>query len=137
MSAYVWGKTEKKKFPERHTAHTFSPCPQESKGYEFESETDTETIAKLVKYMYDNRECDISFATLVERVTQQLVSLVVHAALSQARARRSLSDVFVLPPGRRELSHWSSRVCITLARQLEQGSNALKLLHVAQTILNL
>ncbi|KAJ8263195.1 hypothetical protein COCON_G00156520 [Conger conger] len=45
----------------------------ESKGYEFESETDTETIAKLVKYMYDNREDDdISFATLVEQVTQQL-----------------------------------------------------------------
>uniref|UniRef100_A0A671UJJ7 glutamine--fructose-6-phosphate transaminase (isomerizing) n=1 Tax=Sparus aurata TaxID=8175 RepID=A0A671UJJ7_SPAAU len=45
----------------------------ESKGYEFESETDTETIAKLVKYMYDNRENDdISFATLVERVTQQV-----------------------------------------------------------------
>ncbi|KAF1389701.1 hypothetical protein PFLUV_G00076220 [Perca fluviatilis] len=45
----------------------------ESKGYEFESETDTETIAKLVKYMFDNRESDdISFATLVERVTQQL-----------------------------------------------------------------
>lgn len=40
----------------------------------FESETDTETIAKLVKYMYDNRESDdISFATLVERVIQQLV----------------------------------------------------------------
>lgn len=45
----------------------------ESKGYEFESETDTETIPKLVKYMYDNRESDdISFATLVERVIQQL-----------------------------------------------------------------
>lgn len=48
---------------------------QESKGYEFESETDTETIAKLVKYLYDNRENDdITFATLVEQVTQQLVS---------------------------------------------------------------
>ncbi|KAK2092622.1 Glucosamine--fructose-6-phosphate aminotransferase 1 [Saguinus oedipus] len=46
----------------------------ESKGYDFESETDTETIAKLVKYMYDNRESqDISFTTLVERVIQQLV----------------------------------------------------------------
>ncbi|XP_055518206.1 glutamine--fructose-6-phosphate aminotransferase [isomerizing] 1-like [Leucoraja erinacea] len=45
---------------------------QESKGYEFESDTDTESIAKLVKYMYDNREDDISFATLVERVIQQL-----------------------------------------------------------------
>ncbi|XP_043938962.1 glutamine--fructose-6-phosphate aminotransferase [isomerizing] 1 [Protopterus annectens] len=45
----------------------------ESKGYEFESETDTESIAKLIKYMYDNRESDdICFATLVERVTQQL-----------------------------------------------------------------
>ncbi|MEE6479137.1 hypothetical protein FKM82_012144 [Ascaphus truei] len=45
----------------------------ESKGYEFESETDTETIAKLVKYMYDNRESGhLSFATLVERVIQQL-----------------------------------------------------------------
>uniref|UniRef100_A0A672R602 glutamine--fructose-6-phosphate transaminase (isomerizing) n=1 Tax=Sinocyclocheilus grahami TaxID=75366 RepID=A0A672R602_SINGR len=45
----------------------------ESKGYEFESETDTETIAKLVKYMYDNRESDaITFTTLVEQVTQQL-----------------------------------------------------------------
>ncbi|XP_037634051.1 glutamine--fructose-6-phosphate aminotransferase [isomerizing] 1 [Sebastes umbrosus] len=45
----------------------------ESKGYEFESETDTESIAKLVKYMYDNRENDdLSFATLVEQVIQQL-----------------------------------------------------------------
>ncbi|KAL6114423.1 glutamine--fructose-6-phosphate aminotransferase [isomerizing] 1 [Pungitius pungitius] len=45
----------------------------ESKDYEFESETDTETIAKLVKYMFDNRENDdISFATLVEQTTQLL-----------------------------------------------------------------
>ncbi|KAF1633162.1 Glutamine--fructose-6-phosphate aminotransferase [isomerizing] 1, partial [Eudyptes filholi] len=48
----------------------------ESKGYDFESETDTESIAKLVKYMYDNRDSDdISFTTLVERVIQQLVML--------------------------------------------------------------
>uniref|UniRef100_G1MPR9 Glutamine--fructose-6-phosphate aminotransferase [isomerizing] 1 n=1 Tax=Meleagris gallopavo TaxID=9103 RepID=G1MPR9_MELGA len=45
----------------------------ESKGYDFESETDTESIAKLVKYMYDNRDSDdVSFTTLVERVIQQL-----------------------------------------------------------------
>ncbi|CAN9515856.1 unnamed protein product [Ophioblennius macclurei] len=45
----------------------------ESKDYMFESDTDTETIAKLVKYMYDNRESDdISFVTLVERVIHQL-----------------------------------------------------------------
>uniref|UniRef100_A0AAQ5XN01 glutamine--fructose-6-phosphate transaminase (isomerizing) n=1 Tax=Amphiprion ocellaris TaxID=80972 RepID=A0AAQ5XN01_AMPOC len=50
----------------------------ESKGYEFESETDTETIAKLVKYMYDNRESDdINFATLVERVTHNMKNVFV------------------------------------------------------------
>ncbi|XP_060792356.1 glutamine--fructose-6-phosphate aminotransferase [isomerizing] 2 [Neoarius graeffei] len=44
-----------------------------SKGYEFESETDTEVIPKLIKYLYDNRESEyISFSTLVERVIQQL-----------------------------------------------------------------
>lgn len=52
---------------------------QESKGYEFESETDTETIAKLIKYVFDNRETeDITFSTLVERVIQQLVSFMTH-----------------------------------------------------------
>uniref|UniRef100_A0ACB8EIK1 Glutamine--fructose-6-phosphate aminotransferase [isomerizing] 2 n=1 Tax=Sphaerodactylus townsendi TaxID=933632 RepID=A0ACB8EIK1_9SAUR len=45
----------------------------ETKGYEFESETDTETIPKLIKYVYDNTETeDISFSALVERVIQQL-----------------------------------------------------------------
>ncbi|MCJ8740644.1 hypothetical protein PDJAM_G00061310 [Pangasius djambal] len=44
-----------------------------SKGYEFESETDTEVIPKLIKYLYDNRESEcVSFSTLVERVIQQL-----------------------------------------------------------------
>ncbi|XP_051534039.1 glutamine--fructose-6-phosphate aminotransferase [isomerizing] 2 [Myxocyprinus asiaticus] len=44
-----------------------------SKGYEFESDTDTEVIPKLTKYLYDNRESDyVSFSTLVERVIQQL-----------------------------------------------------------------
>nr|XP_033783004.1 glutamine--fructose-6-phosphate aminotransferase [isomerizing] 2 isoform X1 [Geotrypetes seraphini] len=44
----------------------------ETKGCEFESETDTEVIPKLIKYVYDNREFqDISFSTLVERVIQQ------------------------------------------------------------------
>ncbi|XP_056141201.1 glutamine--fructose-6-phosphate aminotransferase [isomerizing] 2 isoform X2 [Lampris incognitus] len=44
-----------------------------SKGYEFESETDTEVIPKLIKYVHDNRENDsVSFSTLVERVIQQL-----------------------------------------------------------------
>uniref|UniRef100_A0A8C7UD61 glutamine--fructose-6-phosphate transaminase (isomerizing) n=1 Tax=Oncorhynchus mykiss TaxID=8022 RepID=A0A8C7UD61_ONCMY len=44
-----------------------------SKGYKFESETDTEVIPKLIKYVYDNSENDyVSFSTLVERVIQQL-----------------------------------------------------------------
>uniref|UniRef100_A0A3B4YTA4 Glutamine--fructose-6-phosphate aminotransferase [isomerizing] 1 n=1 Tax=Stegastes partitus TaxID=144197 RepID=A0A3B4YTA4_9TELE len=44
-----------------------------SKGYEFESETDTEVIPKLIKYVYDNREDDsVTFSTLVERVIPQL-----------------------------------------------------------------
>ncbi|XP_051956174.1 glutamine--fructose-6-phosphate aminotransferase [isomerizing] 2 [Xyrauchen texanus] len=44
-----------------------------SKGYEFESDTDTEVIPKLTKYLYDNRESHyVSFSTLVERVIQQL-----------------------------------------------------------------
>jgi len=44
-----------------------------SHNYEFESETDTEVIAKLIKYLWDNRErANISFITLVERVIQQL-----------------------------------------------------------------
>ncbi|KAI5096790.1 glucosamine--fructose-6-phosphate aminotransferase [isomerizing] 2 [Silurus meridionalis] len=42
-------------------------------GYEFESETDTEVIPKLIKYLYDNRESDsVSFSTLVELVIKQL-----------------------------------------------------------------
>ncbi|KAM3847140.1 glutamine--fructose-6-phosphate aminotransferase [isomerizing] 2 [Vipera latastei] len=45
----------------------------ETKGYEFESETDTETIPKLIKYLYDNKETEeTSFSVLVERVIQQL-----------------------------------------------------------------
>lgn len=53
----------------------YSHCSQITKGYEFESETDTEVIPKLVKYVYDNRESDsITFSKLVERVIQQLVS---------------------------------------------------------------
>ncbi|XP_014900346.1 glutamine--fructose-6-phosphate aminotransferase [isomerizing] 2 [Poecilia latipinna] len=44
-----------------------------TKGYEFESDTDTEVIPKLIKYLYDNRENDsVTFSTLVERVIQQL-----------------------------------------------------------------
>ncbi|XP_071829089.1 glutamine--fructose-6-phosphate aminotransferase [isomerizing] 1-like [Apostichopus japonicus] len=44
-----------------------------SKGKRFESETDTEIIAVLIKYLYDNREDDkVTFRELVENVIQQL-----------------------------------------------------------------
>uniref|UniRef100_A0A8C6UQD8 glutamine--fructose-6-phosphate transaminase (isomerizing) n=1 Tax=Neogobius melanostomus TaxID=47308 RepID=A0A8C6UQD8_9GOBI len=60
-----------------------------SKGYEFESETDTEVIPKLIKYIYDNRENDnVTFSTLVERVTKQLegaFALVFKSRHSQGR----------------------------------------------------
>lgn len=53
----------------------FLDLPQATKGYEFESDTDTEVIPKLIKYVYDNREDDgVTFSTLVERVIKQLVS---------------------------------------------------------------
>lgn len=55
--------------------NSISFLSQITKGYEFESETDTEVIPKLIKYVYDNRESDnVTFSTLVERVIQQLVS---------------------------------------------------------------
>ncbi|XP_041121857.1 glutamine--fructose-6-phosphate aminotransferase [isomerizing] 2-like isoform X1 [Polyodon spathula] len=45
----------------------------QTKGYEFESETDTEVIPKLIKYVFDNWESEyVSFSSLVERVIQQL-----------------------------------------------------------------
>lgn len=97
-----------------------STIPQESKGYEFESETDTETIAKLVKYMYDNRESeDLSFATLVERVTQQLVGACSSTEQNCPETRPSDLSCdkhgFICSP-RKELLSWSSRVSITQER---------------------
>ncbi|GAB1296005.1 Glutamine--fructose-6-phosphate aminotransferase [Apodemus speciosus] len=66
----------------------------ESKGYEFESETDTETIAKLIKYVFDNRETeDITFSTLVERVIQQLNLTLAQRALPRGATPVSASPV--------------------------------------------
>uniref|UniRef100_W5KJB6 glutamine--fructose-6-phosphate transaminase (isomerizing) n=1 Tax=Astyanax mexicanus TaxID=7994 RepID=W5KJB6_ASTMX len=76
-----------------------------SKGYEFESETDTEVIPKLIKYLYDNRESNyVSFSTLVERVIQQLEGAFALVFKSihfpgQAVATRSAATVFSsIPP---------------------------------------
>lgn len=43
------------------------------KGYQFESETDTEVIAKLIHHIYLQHP-EHSFRELVELVVQQLVS---------------------------------------------------------------
>ena len=43
------------------------------KGYQFESETDTEIIAKLVKHLSDTHP-DLSFREVIEQATLQLVS---------------------------------------------------------------
>jgi glucosamine 6-phosphate synthetase-like amidotransferase/phosphosugar isomerase protein len=46
----------------------------QKKGYHFESDTDTEVIAKLVHHIYlQNPNC--SFRELVEQVIQQLVRI--------------------------------------------------------------
>lgn len=45
----------------------------ENKGYKFESETDTEIIAKLIMHIYGQHP-GYSFRELVEQVIQQLVS---------------------------------------------------------------
>ena len=46
----------------------------QSKGHEFESDTDTEVIAKLILYLYDTRDDEkITFRELVENVVMQLV----------------------------------------------------------------
>ena len=47
---------------------------QLKKGYEFESDTDTETIVKLAKHVFDTHEGEpLSFRELVETTIQQLV----------------------------------------------------------------
>lgn len=55
-------------------------------GYQFESETDTEIIPKLLKMINDTRKDDgLTFRELVERAVQQLVSyclLVTHIIVS-------------------------------------------------------
>lgn len=45
-----------------------------NKGIKFESDTDTESVVKLTKHIYDNHPC-LTFQELVERVCLQLVSL--------------------------------------------------------------
>jgi glutamine---fructose-6-phosphate transaminase (isomerizing) len=43
----------------------------EAHGFQFESETDTETIPKLIKHLYDKHP-ELSFRELVEQAIQQI-----------------------------------------------------------------
>ena len=47
-------------------------CFLEKQGYHFQTETDTEAIPVLLKYLWDTRDEDMTFLQLVERCTQQL-----------------------------------------------------------------
>lgn len=52
---------------------------QENKGHVFESETDTEVIAKLVQHIYNTKNKEgvkINFREIVESTIQQLVSVI-------------------------------------------------------------
>lgn len=52
----------------------------ENKGHHFESETDTEIIAKLIYHFYQQHP-NYSFRELVESVVQQLVSILLNLFL--------------------------------------------------------
>jgi glutamine---fructose-6-phosphate transaminase (isomerizing) len=51
----------------------------EKKGYMFESETDTEAVAKLAKYLYDSQKsnANLSFTALVKGVIKELVNISI------------------------------------------------------------
>uniref|UniRef100_A0A673YDA3 glutamine--fructose-6-phosphate transaminase (isomerizing) n=1 Tax=Salmo trutta TaxID=8032 RepID=A0A673YDA3_SALTR len=89
-----------------------------SKGYEFESKTDTEVIPKLIKYVYDNREReDLSFSTLVERVIQQLEGAFALMFKSryfpgEAVATRRGSPLLIGVRSKYELSADSICICV-------------------------
>ena len=44
----------------------------EKKGYVFESDTDTECVAKLTKYVYDSHNKDLTLTDLVKAVVKEL-----------------------------------------------------------------
>jgi glutamine---fructose-6-phosphate transaminase (isomerizing) len=52
----------------------------EKKGYIFESDTDTECIAKLAKYLYDSQKSNksLTFTSLVKAVIKELVNIFLN-----------------------------------------------------------
>lgn len=84
----------------------------EKKGVTFETETDTECVAKLTKYIYDSQKEKLTFTNLVKSVVKELVSftaLVFDADLFITRCSR---------PCRKEVSRSSSRASITPTKLL-------------------
>ncbi|XP_025095011.1 glutamine--fructose-6-phosphate aminotransferase [isomerizing] 2-like isoform X4 [Pomacea canaliculata] len=55
----------------------------EQKGHKFESDTDTEVIAKLLKHVYDHKAKNLSFREIVEQVIQQLEGAFAMAVMSK------------------------------------------------------
>lgn len=45
-------------------------------GYMFESDTDTEAVAKLAKYIYDTTKTPLTFTALIKAVCKELVCLL-------------------------------------------------------------
>lgn len=70
----------------------------QQRGYIFESETDTEVIAKLIHHLWVQHP-GYSFRELVEQVVQQLVSSAQR--LIEHRAIKELDDRAFSLPGRR------------------------------------
>lgn len=55
---------------------------QSQKGHKFETETDTEVVAKLIKHLYDNhKDQHIKFRELVEMTVAQIVRIVCHVTV--------------------------------------------------------
>jgi glucosamine--fructose-6-phosphate aminotransferase (isomerizing) len=82
------------------------------KSYSFESETDTEVIAKLIQHVYE-RYPKYNFRQLVETTIQQLVSPILVKGLS------------VLLFCRKARSHWRSRANSSRASWWRRGSPLL------------
>lgn len=52
----------------------------EKRGYVFESDTDTECIAKLAKYIYDSQKAQnktLTFTSLIKTVIKELVRILI------------------------------------------------------------
>lgn len=99
-----------------------------NKGYKFESETDTEVVVKLVKYLYDKyKRENISFQKLIEMACSQLVKPSMKII--------SFSSFIISFIFRREHLHSSSKVPIIQVNCAQHGkwSNGCELIEIRRT----